>query len=119
VELNCDRACDQRHYRLFLLGSHSDHQKGRLDRRYRQRGCDFSSSGNLAKFTAILRASSRASALSGNALQNFSAELFHERAGRGQIGKAPPKIDLAFYNNPPSVPGLNFSRPVKVHYPVP
>jgi hypothetical protein len=50
-------------------------------------------------------------------LQNFSVELFHERAGRLQIRKTPPKIDLAFSNNSPSIPRLNFSRPVKVHHP--
>jgi hypothetical protein len=52
-------------------------------------------------------------------LQNFSVELFHERAGRLQIRKTPPKIDLAFSNNSPSIPCLNFSRPVKVHHPPP
>jgi hypothetical protein len=49
-------------------------------------------------------------------LQNFSVELFHERAGRLQIRKTPPKMDLAFSNDSPSIPCLNFSRPVKVHH---
>jgi hypothetical protein len=50
-------------------------------------------------------------------LQNFSVELFHERAGRLQIRETPPKIDSAFSNDSPSIPYLNFSRPVKVHHP--
>jgi hypothetical protein len=50
-------------------------------------------------------------------LWKFSAELFHEVAGSGKIGKTPPKIDLVFSNNSPSVPRLDLSRPVKVHYP--
>jgi hypothetical protein len=50
-------------------------------------------------------------------VQNFSVELFHKCAGRGQIGKTPPKIDLAFSNNYPSMPNLNFFRPVKVRHP--
>jgi hypothetical protein len=36
--------------------------------------------------------------------------------GRLQIRKTPPEIDLARSNNPPSIPRLNFSRPVKVHH---
>jgi|SRR6516225_5769605 hypothetical protein len=58
-----------------------------------------------------------ASASSPFGLQNFSAELFPERAGRVRIRKAPPKIDFAFSNNCPSMSRLNFSRPVKVHDP--
>jgi hypothetical protein len=50
-------------------------------------------------------------------LQNFSAELFHERAGASQIGKTPPKIDLAFSNNCPSMPRLNVSRLMKLNDP--
>jgi hypothetical protein len=50
-------------------------------------------------------------------LQNFSVELFHERAGRLQIGKTPPKIDVASFNNSSSIPRLNFSRAVKVQHP--
>jgi hypothetical protein len=50
-------------------------------------------------------------------LRNCSAELFHERLGRNQLGKTPPKIDLIFSNNSSSMPRLNFSRPVKVHHP--
>jgi hypothetical protein len=57
------------------------------------------------------------SASSPNGLRSFSAELFHERVGRGQTGKTPPKIDFVFSNNSPSMPRLNFSRPVKVHHP--
>jgi hypothetical protein len=49
-------------------------------------------------------------------LQNFSVELFHERAGRLQNRKTPPIIDLAFSNNSPSIP-LNFPRSVKAHHP--
>jgi hypothetical protein len=52
-----------------------------------------------------------------NGLQNNSAELFRELAGRGQIGKAPAKIALTFSNHSPAVPRLNFSRPVKLHDP--
>jgi hypothetical protein len=59
----------------------------------------------------------RAFASSPFGLQNLSVELFHERAGCLQIRKTPPKIDLAFSNNSPSIPCLNFSRPVKVHHP--
>src|SRR5262245_18446732 len=66
-------------------------------------------------FTAIRRASSRSA--SWFFLQNFSAELFLERAGGLRIGKTPPKVDLVFYDNSPSVPHLNFSGVVKVHYP--
>jgi hypothetical protein len=47
----------------------------------------------------------------------FSAELFHERAGRDQIGKTPPKIDFVSSNNCPSMPRLYFSRLMKVHHP--
>jgi hypothetical protein len=50
-------------------------------------------------------------------LRNCSTKLFHELTGRGCLGKTPPKTDLAFSNNSPSVPRLNFSRPVKVHHP--
>ena len=74
------------------------------------------SSGSLAIFAAIRCASSR-SASWFFGLQNFSAELFLERAGRLQIGKAPSKVNLVFYDNSPSVPHLNFSRAVKVHHP--
>jgi hypothetical protein len=51
------------------------------------------------------------------AADKFSAELFYERVGRAQIGKTPPKIDLSFCDNSPSVPHLSFAQPVKVHYP--
>jgi len=75
-----------------------------------------SSPGSLAMLAAIRRASSRsASWLFG--LQNFSAELFLERAGRLRIGKTPSKVDLVFYDNSPSVLHLNFSEAVKVHHP--
>jgi hypothetical protein len=50
-------------------------------------------------------------------VKNFPAELFFEHAGHVQIRKTPPKIDLAFSDNSPSIPRLNFSRPVKVHHP--
>src|SRR5262249_20153268 len=49
-------------------------------------------------------------------LQKLSTELFHERAGRRQIGKTPSKIDLTFTNNPTSMTRLNFARPMKAHY---
>src|SRR6516165_12357111 len=65
-------------------------------------------------FVAILRPY-RASAF-WTCCKTFSAELFHKRAGRGQTGKTPPKIDLAFSNNSPSLSRLNFSQPVKVHH---
>jgi hypothetical protein len=65
----------------------------------------------------VSAASAAPSASSPFGLRNFSAKLFHERAGRVQIGKTPAKIILAFSNNSPSMPRLNFSRPVKVHYP--
>jgi hypothetical protein len=42
---------------------------------------------------------------------------FFKRAGRRQIRKTPAKINFAFSNNFPSMANLNFSRPVKVHYP--
>ena len=44
-------------------------------------------------------------------------KLLLERAGGLRIGKTPPKIDLVFYDNSPSVPHLNFSGTVKVDYP--
>ena len=49
-------------------------------------------------------------------LQKLSTELFHERAGRRQIGKTPSKIDLTFTNSPTSMTRLNFARPMKAHY---
>ena len=72
--------------------------------------------GSLAIFAASRPASSRALASSQFGLQNFSVELFHERIGRGQIGKTPPKIGLPFSDNSPSMSRLNFSRPVKVRH---
>jgi hypothetical protein len=59
----------------------------------------------------------RALASSPFELQNFSVELFHKRAGRLQIRKTPPIIDLAFSNNSPYIPCLNFPRSVKAHNP--
>jgi hypothetical protein len=50
-------------------------------------------------------------------LQKFSAELFSESGGRVRIEKTPPKINLAFSDNSPSIPRPNFSRPMKVHHP--
>jgi hypothetical protein len=47
----------------------------------------------------------------------FSAELFHERAGRDQIGKTPAKIRLAFLQNYMAVSRLDVSRIVKVQDP--
>jgi len=58
----------------------------------------------------------RASAVWPPRVRNFSAELLHELAGRSEIGKASPKIDLAFSNNSPSVSRLYLSRPVKLHH---
>jgi hypothetical protein len=49
--------------------------------------------------------------------RKFSAEPFLESGGHVRIGKTPPKINLAFSNNSPAVPRLNFSRRVKVHHP--
>jgi hypothetical protein len=46
-------------------------------------------------------------------LQDFSAELFLERAGLVRIGKTPSKIDLALSDNSPPVPHLNLSTRVK------
>jgi len=50
------------------------------------------SSGSLAIFTAIRRASSRVSNLN----VQFSAKLLDKGASRRRVGKAPSKIDLGF-----------------------
>jgi hypothetical protein len=42
-----------------------------------------------------------------------SAKFFDEGSGACRIGKAPSKINFALSNNSPSMPRLNFSRPVK------
>jgi hypothetical protein len=47
-------------------------------------------------------------------LRNFSAELFHERVGRGQIGKAPAIKGSAFPQNNSPVVRLDMSRFVKI-----
>jgi hypothetical protein len=72
-----------------------------------------SSSGSLAIFAAIRRASSRVSNLD----VQFSAKLLDEGTSRRRVGKAPPKIDLGFFYNSPSVPHLNVSRFMKMQHP--
>jgi hypothetical protein len=56
-------------------------------------------------------------ASSPNWLRNLTAELFNKRASRVRIRKTPSKKELTFSNNSPSMPRLNFSRPVKVQHP--
>jgi hypothetical protein len=41
----------------------------------------------------------------------------HNGGSRRHIRKAPPKIDLVFSDNSPSVSNLNLSRLVKAHHP--
>jgi hypothetical protein len=93
-----------------------------LNFRRLERGGFFFSLMNSAPAPATWRYWPRSAALSRvnfftSGWQNFPTELFHERAGRRQIRKTPAKIDFAFSNNSPSMANLNFSRPVKVHYP--
>ena len=59
----------------------------------------------------------RASSLVSNLDVQFSAKLLDKGASRRQVGKAPPKIDLGFFYNSPSVPHLNVSRFMKMHHP--
>ena len=52
-------------------------------------------------------------------LQNFSAELFHECAGRRQVRKTPAIIRFAFLQSSMPVPRLDVSSIMKVHDPTP
>jgi hypothetical protein len=71
------------------------------------------SSGSLAIFAAIRRVLGS----SPKWLRNLTTELFNKRASRVRIRKTPSKKEFTFSNKSPSMPRLNFSRPVKVQHP--